>query len=301
MERKGDIVNMKKIFVGIVLICCNTFAGASIDTITKILSTSSFMWYQYWSISNIFALILFLVFLIFNGGIKKHLILEKRSNYLIPVLRGILFIPIPILIFFSLRYLPLNIYTSILITMPFFIFIFSKILQKEKINFIHWLIILLGFIGALLVIKPDLNAINVYMILIFAMPILGGILNVIVSKYSDKATALGYSFYFFFPLTLISTILFLFDPIIPSNRELLLLFFSGLFFIIITITWTAAFHIAGKHSSIISPFIYTQIVWASIFGGIFFGESLDIIAIFGLILIIASGTITIIFTPKKIN
>ena len=153
---------MKKIFIGIVLICCNTFAGASLDTITKTLSTSSFMWYQYWSISNFFALILFLIFLIFNGGIKKHLILEKRSNYLIPVLRGVLFIPIPILIFFTLKHLPLNIYTSILITMPFFIFIFSKILQKEKIKLILWLIILLGFIGSLLVIKPDLNAINLY-------------------------------------------------------------------------------------------------------------------------------------------
>jgi len=292
---------MKKIFLGIILICSNTLSGSSFDTITKFLSSSSFLWYHYYSIGNIFALILFLIFLIFNGGIKKHLVLEKRSNYLIPVLRGIVFIPIPIIVFFSLKYIPLNIFTSILITTPFFIFIFSKILQKEKINLIHWLIILVGFIGALLVIKPDLNAINVYMILIFAMPILGGIMNVVVSKYSDKATALGYSFYFFFPLTLVSTILFLFDPIIPSNQELLLLFFSGIFFIIITMTWTAAFHIAGKHSSIISPFIYTQIVWASIFGGFFFGESLDIIAIFGLIVIIASGTITILITPKNIS
>ena len=38
-----------------------------------------------------------------------------------------------------------------------------------------------------------------------------------------------------------------------------------------------------------------------IFGGFFFGESLDIIAIFGLIVIIASGTITILITPKNIS
>jgi len=93
-----------------------------------------------------------------------------------------------------------------------FIFIFSKLLQKEKINIVHWLIIFMGFVGALFVIKPDLNEINIYIILLFAMPILGGLMNVIVSKYSDKASAYGFSFYFFFPLTLVSTILFLFDP-----------------------------------------------------------------------------------------
>ena len=292
---------MKKIFIGIVLISFNTFSGASLDTITKILGSSSFLWYQYWSISNIFGLILFLIFLSFNGGIKKHLILEQRANYVIPILRGVFFIPIPIIIFISLQHLPLNIYTSILITMPFFIFIFSKLLQREKINIVHWLIIFMGFVGALFVIKPDLNESNIYIILLFAMPILGGLMNILVSKYSDKASAYGFSFYFFFPLTLVSTILFLFDPIIPSNRELLLLFFSGLFFILVTITWTFAFHIAGKHSSIISPFIYTQIIWAAIFARFIFGESLDSFAILGIILIIVTGTITILITPKKVQ
>ena len=159
----------------------------------------------------------------------------------------------------------------------------------------------MGFIGALLVIKPDSNTINVFILLLFIVVSHNALTNVIVSKYSDKATALGYSFYFFFPLTFISTIVFLFNPIIPSNQELLMLFGAGIFLILSIVTWTAAFHIAGKHSSIISPFLFTQILWASFFGGIFFGESLDIIAIFGLILIIIVGTITILITPKKIN
>ena len=292
---------MKKIFLGIILIFGNTLSGSSFDTITKFLSSSSFLWYHYYSIGNIFALISFLIFLSFNGGIKKHLILEKRGNYVIPILRGIAFIPIPIIVFFSLRYIPLNIFTSILITTPFFIFIFSKLLQKEKINFVHWLILLLGFIGALLVIKPDLNAINVFILLVFIVVIHNALSNVIVSKYSDKATGYGYTFYFFFPLTLIATIVFFFDPLIPSSKQLLILFGAGIFLILSIVTWTVAFHIAGKYSSIISPFLFTQILWASIFGGILFGESLDSFAIIGIILIITAGTVTILITPKNIN
>ena len=78
---------MKKIFLGIFFICLNAFSGASLDTITKFLGSSSFMWYHYWSISNIFGLILFFIFISFRGGIKKHLVLESKGNYIIPVLR----------------------------------------------------------------------------------------------------------------------------------------------------------------------------------------------------------------------
>jgi drug/metabolite transporter (DMT)-like permease len=63
--------------------------------------------------------------------------------------------------------------------------------------------------------------------------------------------------------------------------------------------WTAAFHIAGKYSRIISPFLFTQILWASLFGNIFFSESLDTLSIFGISLIILSGTILLYKTYTK--
>jgi len=55
--------------------------------------------------------------------------------------------------------------------------------------------------------------------------------------------------------------------------------------------------IPAVESLVMSPTEKTLIV---IFGGIIFGESLDTFAIFGLILIIIAGTITILITPKKI-
>ena len=112
----------KVIFIGIFFIILNTLSGSSFDAVTKFLSSSSLIWYHYYAIGNSFALILFLIFLFCSSGIKNNIILKDKQAYFLPILRGILFIPIPILIFFSLRYLPLNIYTSIVITMPFFIF-----------------------------------------------------------------------------------------------------------------------------------------------------------------------------------
>ena len=73
---------------------------------------------------------------------------------------------------------------------------------------------------------------------------------------------------------------------------------SGIFIMLSVLFWTAAFHIAGKYSRIISPFLFTQLIWSSIFGYIYFGEILDVIAVIGIILIIISGSISLIYTKK---
>ena len=57
--------------------------------------------------------------------------------------------------------------------------------------------------------------------------------------------------------------------------------------------FTAAYHIAGKYSSIISPFIFLQILWGSIYGVFFFSEKISALSITGILIIIISGTIAI--------
>jgi len=79
----------------------------------------------------------------------------------------------------------------------------------------------------------------------------------------------------------------------PSKHELILFISSGILVMISMWAWTAAYHLAGKYSSIISPFFFTQIIWASIFGKIFFGEVFDTIAVIGIIVIVISGTVAI--------
>ena len=68
---------------------------------------------------------------------------------------------------------------------------------------------------------------------------------------------------------------------------------SGLIVMISMWAWNAAFHIAGKFSSIISPFFFTQIVWGTLYGKIFFNEQFDLIAFLGIFIIVISGTIAI--------
>ena len=288
----------KIIFIGIFLIILNTFSGASFDTVTKFISSSSLSWYYYYAIGNSFALILFLIFLFFTTGIKKNIILVDKQSYFITLIRGFIFIPIPLIVYYSLNFIDLKIFTIILMTTPFFVFFFSSFLQKEKITLKFWIIILVGFIGTVLVIKPTFTETSLVLLYVFVVAIHNALTSVIVSKYSSKASLHSYNFYFILPLTCVSILIFSFNPITFTINELFLICLGGTFMFLSIIFMTAAFHLAGKYSSFISPFFFCQIIWASIYGSIFFYEYLDFLSVLGIILIIFSGTLTIINTPK---
>ena len=291
----------KIIFIGIFFLILNTFSGSSFDAVTKFLSSSSLIWYHYYAIGNSFALTLLLIFLFFTSGIKKNIILENKESYFLPVIRGVIFVPIPIIVYYALNFIDLNIFTTILMTTPFFVYVFSSLLQKEKISLLFWIIIFVGFFGTTLVIKPIFSETSLVFLLVFIVAIHNSLTNVIVSKYASKASVHSYTFYFIFPLTFISILISVINPVSFGLIDVFLICLGGTFMFLSIIFMTAAFHLAGSYSSFISPFFFCQIIWASIFGIFFFGESLDYLSITGIILIIISGTLTIINTPKQKN
>ena len=177
--------NSKIILIGIILIILNTFSGSSFDTITKFLSSASLMWYHYFALGNSFALLLLLIYLFFTSGIKKNIILKNKQSYFIPIIRGLIFIPIPITVYYALSYIPLNIFTTILMTTPFFVYVFSSLLLREKITLKFWLIIVVGFLGTILVIKPNVSEANLVVFLVFLVALHNAFTNVVVSKYAN--------------------------------------------------------------------------------------------------------------------
>ena len=284
---------MKIVFTGIFLICLNTLAGSTFDTITKYLSINNYKWYHYYSIGGTAAIIAFLFFLFFKDGIKTHIFLKKKSFYFLPVLRGVTFIPVLIIIFYSLHYIPINIFTMLLMTSPFFLLIFSKFILKEKLNLISWVAIFIGFFGVLIVLQPSIFNINIFVLLVLFVAIYNAFVFTLVSKYSHIASSYSFTFYQYIPLTFFSYFYFIFDPIFPTYKELILFVSAGIIVMISMWAWNAAFHIAGKYSSIISPFFFTQIIWATLFGTIFFAEKISSNIIIGIAVIIISGTIAI--------
>lgn len=125
---------MKILLLGILLICLNGFTGSTFNAITIFLSLNNYKWYHYYSVGLTIAVITLLIFLKFQGGIIKHIILEKNQYYFLPLLRGLQFAFITPIILYSLKYMPINIFTTLLMTTPFFLIIFAKFILNENLN-----------------------------------------------------------------------------------------------------------------------------------------------------------------------
>ena len=293
------ISSNKIIFLGVFLVIIQTFFGASFDTTTKFLGSSkNLLWYHYYALGLSPPLVFFIFFLIISKGVKKNLVFKNKKDYFLPLFRGFTFIPVPIIIYYSLKQIPLNIFTPIIMTIPFFILIWSSILQKEIISFKYWVFLIVGFAGTILIAKPTMFQTNIFIYLIFLVSAYNGLTSVIVSKFSNNATALGFSFYNLLPLTIFCIILFIFDPVILIANELIIIFIGGIFLFFASYLLNLIFHISGTYTRFLSPFFFIQIVWASILGNYFFNETLDIFSLFGIVLIVVSGILTIINSQK---
>ena len=284
---------MKILLTGIFLVCLNTFTGSTFDAITKYSGINNYMWYHYYSIGGSVAICCFIIFLLSQGGLKKHILLEKKEYYFLPLFRGLYFISILIIIFYALQNIPINIFTMLLMTSPFFLLIFAKFILNEKLNIISWVSIFIGFIGVIIVLKPTNAIINIYLFLVLLVAVTNALSFTLVSKYSYMATSYGFTFYGFLPPAIISFIFFFTDPMIPSEKEFLFFASSGITVMISAWALTKAYHIAGKYSSIISPFLFLQILWGALYGIIFFSEKISFLSFIGIFVIITSGSIAI--------
>ena len=284
---------MKLLFLGIFFICLNAFTGSTFDTITKYLSVNNYKWYHYYSIGGTVAIFFLIIFLIFKGSIKNDILLKNKKDYFLPLARGLHFIFVLITIFYALKYIPINIFTILLMTTPFYLVIFAKLILKEKLNLLSWIAIIIGFFGVLIVLKPESSNLNIYVFLVLFVALSNALSFTLVSKYSHITSTYGFTFYGYAPLTFISYIFFLNDPIIPTLIEFFLFSFAGIIVMISMWAFNTAYHIAGKYSSIISPFIFTQIIWGVLYGIIFFSEKINFTTFIGIFVIVGSGTIAV--------
>ena len=293
------ISSNKIIFLGIFLIIIQTFFGASFDTATKFLgSNNNLLWYHYYALGLSLPMLLFIFFLVITKSVKKNLIFANKKDYFLPLFRGFTFIPVLIIIYYSLKQIPLNIFTPIIMTTPFFLLIWSSILQKEIISLKHWIILIIGFGGTIFLAKPTMFQTNIFIYLIFLVAAYNALTTVVVSKFSKNATALGYAFYNLLPLILFCIILSIINPIKLLKEEYTVILIGGFLLFFASLLFNVIFHISGKFTRFISPFFFLQLIWASILGYFFFNETLDILSLIGMLFIIVSGTLTIINSAK---
>jgi len=239
------------------------------------------------------------VLTLFVSNPITHPALLKSGNFRLQLVRGVLLVGSTVLNFFALHFMQLDEVLSIIFTFPFIVAIVSGPLLGEWLGWRRWSAICFGFAGVLVITRPGFGAIHPAALFSLAATICYGfyaVLTRIVSRTDSNQTSLFYN-------NAIGTIVML--PVIPfvwtplANGWVALLLGGigllgslGHFFLIVGHSLAPA--------SVLSPFIYTQLVWVVILGYAVFDHVPNGWTIAGATMVIGSG-LYLLFRERQLG
>ncbi len=269
--------------IGIGLMCMTVAVFACLDTTAKYLGTMmdplQVAWARY---TSAFILTLFVSNPVTQPGLMK----SKRP--LLQVIRASLLVASTVLNFFALRWLQLDEALSIIFTFPFIVAIASGPILGEWLGWRRWTAICVGFGGVLLITRPGLGSFNPGAVLSMASVICYGlyaVLTRVASRSDSNQTSLFYN-NVVGALAMLPVIPFVWQT--PANWTIALLMVgtgalgsAGHFFLI------SGHKLAP--ASVLSPFIYTQLIWVVILGYLVFDHVPNKLTAVGAAVVIGSG------------
>ena len=284
-----------EIKLGIILMILATLCFGIMDGVSRYLAEEYNVFiinmYRSW------VLVLFvLIYSIKKGGIKQVSFSKKP---LIQIIRGILLISCVCIGVYSFTVLGLVAAHTIIAIYPLLVLPLSYYFLNEKIGWRRWCAVFIGFLGILIILNPISMNFNFNM----AWPLLLAFLLAIYSILTRNISAYDNSETSFFWVAIVGGIVmtvigpFFFELLILKDIPwfLLLCFLSTLgHFLFIKALETA-------QASILQPFIYLQLLFASIIGIWFFSDLLTLNLFLGGILIIGSGIFAFMRTHKIEN
>lgn len=200
--------------------------------------------------------------------------------------------------FYAIDHIPLS-DASILNKMsPFFVIIFSFFILKERLTFFQGAAVLTAFIGTLFVIKPTFANIS---LLPSAIGLFGGMCAgfayTMVRKLGTRKENGSLIVFFFSAFSCLSMLPFLIFDFHPMSwYQILMLLGAGLSASGGQFSITAAYCRAPARE--ISVYDYSQIIFATMLGLIFFGELPDIYSIIGYIVICAAAVAVFMYNNE---
>lgn len=184
---------------------------------------------------------------------------------------------------------------------PFFAVIFSFFILKEKIKPIQIFCLILAFFGCLCIVKPGGESVAVFPALMGVLGGLGaGLAYTMVRKmgmYDMKGPVIVFYFSVFSTLIVIPWIITNF--VMPSPRQLIFLICAGLGAACGQFSITAAYKCAPARE--ISIYDYSQIIFATILGYLFFDEIPDVLSFLGYALIVGASLFMFLYNKRTIS
>lgn len=191
------------------------------------------------------------------------------------------------LFFTAISVLPLATATSVMFSAPLFVAAMSAVFLGEKVGWRRWTAVIVGFGGVLVIVRPGTGFDNWYLLLPLAAGAIFASFQIATRLLSFADDALTTFLYTGFMGTVAASIIVPFEWELPTTEGWILMTLAGLFGSLGHYILIRAY--AHTEASLLAPFTYVQLVWATILGLLVFGDFPDEWTIAGALILVASG------------
>ena len=198
--------------------------------------------------------------------------------------------------FYAFSVLPLTQTYAILFATPLIITVLSIPILGETVRLRRWMAVIVGLIGVMVVLRPGSTELNLGHLAAILAAFGGAFASIVVRKIgAEERTVVMLLYPMVANFVLMGLALaFVYKPM-PIEH-------IGMLAVISILAWIAGRIIISAYrtgeAAIVAPMQYSQILWATGFGLLFFGETTDIYTAAGATIIISSG-IYIVFRESR--
>ena len=231
----------------------------------------------------------------FQAVVTTLAVLPKRGWSLPPTahpkfqcLRGLLLLSTSVLAFFSLKHMPVGEFTAIIMITPLVITLLASLTLGEPVSFLRWALVVGGFAGTLVIIRPGGESFSWAMLLPLGLVATNAWFQILTSRLARTEDPVAMHFYTGWVGTLLASVAlpFVWTPL-DSWTLWAGLILMGLMGTIGHFMMILAY--ARAPVSTLTPFLYAQIGFAMLGGWLAFSHVPDDLSLFGMAMIAVCG------------
>ncbi len=291
---------------GIVFVVCAAAAFATLDTTTKYVSVAVpfavVMWFRFG-----FQVLTTSAWLAHRTGTwclaSQHLRLQMY--------RGVLLSLSSILAFFSLKLIPVGDFTAIMMLTPLLMTVVAALAMNEQVSRLRWLLVCMGFVGAMVVIRPGHDGFTWGAVLPLVLVLTSAgfqMLTYKLAQLDDAATTHAYTGWIGFAMASSALPFVWQDAVAGWSVASVQLGVSAwivaalLLLIAVSATMGHSLLIKGyAHApvAVLTPYLYVQIPFAVFGGWLVFAHRLDGWTLLGIVIIAISGVLGTWLTARE--
>ena len=269
---------------GIITLIIATFFLALMDGMSRYMAelydVLNINMFRFWIIGS------FVILVSLRGRDVLWSILQTKQP-VAQISRGLLFISSLLMAIYSYTQVGLIVTHALMAVFPLLTVLLSGVFLKEEITRIKLVAVGVGFLGVIIIINP----INLQFSLVSFLPLISAVTFAIYAVLTRKVASTDNTETSFFWVSLVSAIAIT----IPSPLFYKPIHFSDIYFLILLCTFSLVGHFlltnAYRHAeaSVLQPFSYFHLFFASLVGIIFFQDPLTISTVAGGGLIVFGG------------